>query len=354
MGRPAHVVVLRFSALGDVALLAPVLQSAAEHNPGVKITLVTRPKFTELFRAHSLVKTFAADVGTEFAGISGLWKLSRKILSLHPDVVIDAHDHLRTKILRFFLAWFSTQIIVFDKGRKEKKSLIQLKNKSGLQPLQHTIDRYRDAFTKAGLNVPVGTEPPFKNFSSLSATPSILDSVLSKRWIGIAPFAAHLTKRWPLQRFEEMIGNFESETDFVFLLFGGGKKEKEQLDSICSRHSNAINLTGIFSLDDELKVLSRLDVMVCVDSANMHLAALSGVPVVSIWGGTHTMTGFGPFPNRLNQIIEIPVEDLHCRPCSVYGLDECPRKDHACMQGIPPERVISAVRNVLQQKSGKK
>jgi ADP-heptose:LPS heptosyltransferase len=139
----------------------------------------------------------------------------------------------------------------------------------------------------------------------------------------------------------------------VFLLFGGGKKEKELLDGISSRHTNSVNLTGIFSLDEELSLFSKLEAMVCVDSANMHLAALSGVPVISIWGGTHVMTGFGPFPNPDHRIVEIPTEQLSCRPCSVYGLENCPRKDHACMQEIKSERVINAVRELLNKNSVK-
>ena len=114
-----------------------------------------------------------------------------------------------------------------------------------------------------------------------------------------------------------------------------------------------MNLTGIFSLDEELSLFSKLEAMVCVDSANMHLAALSGVPVISIWGGTHVMTGFGPFPNPDHRIVEIPTEQLSCRPCSVYGLENCPRKDHACMQEIKSERVINAVRELLNKNSVK-
>jgi ADP-heptose:LPS heptosyltransferase len=353
VGQRRHVIVLRFSALGDVALLAPVLRSAVEHNPEVDITLVTRPKFTELFKSQSSLKTFGADVSNEFAGLFGLWRLFRTIQALHPDVVIDAHDHLRTKILRFFFFWTNVRVVVFDKGRREKKSIIQQKDKTKVLPLRHTTERYREAFVRAGLSVPSISLPPLKKLSSESSVESALRSISNKRWIGVAPFAAHFTKLWPLKRFEEVIQELKTESEVMFLLFGGGKKEKELLDRISSRHTNSVNLTGIFSLDEELSVISKLEAMVCVDSANMHLAALSGVPIISIWGGTHVMTGFGPFPNPDHHIVEIPTEQLSCRPCSVYGLERCPRRDHACMQEIDSERVISAVREVLNKNSVK-
>lgn len=343
---PAKIVILRFSAMGDVALLAPVLKSAAEENPGVKLTLITRPKFSELFSGLKSIEVISANVDSDYRGLIGLWRLTGLIRKIQPTTVVDVHDHLRTRLIRFFLKLFLIHVVVFDKGRYEKRSFIKSKNKEKLKSLPHTCERYRLAMVKAGLKVTLVTDPPFRE-NIKSKLPAFLSVTAGKRLIGLAPFAAHFTKMWPLDKFREVLKNFSTEKDITFLLFGGGKSEKEKLDSICNEFSNCINMAGKLSLTEELAVMNHLDLMVCVDSSNMHLAALSGIPVLSIWGGTHVGTGFGPFPNPNHRIVEIPHTELSCRPCSVYGLPECPRQDHACMQHISAEKVIGALREML-------
>lgn len=350
MAAPGHIVILRFSAMGDVALLAPVLKTAAEENPGTTITLVTRPKFAGLFKALKSVRVFAADVDSEYKGIGGLINLALKIRSMNPDVVADVHDHLRTRIIRVLLQLFKIPVVVFDKGRREKKSFISAKDKLYFKPLPHTCERYRLALAGAGLKIPGTFSPPYPQNANYNL-PNFLKSFPDKCLIGIAPFAAHFTKIWPLERFRAVIENFSAEKNITFLLFGGGKTEADQLEKLSAEFENCFNVAGKLSMAEELELMGQLEVMVCVDSSNMHLAALCGTPVLSIWGGTHTGTGFGPLPNPKHRIIEIPAEELTCRPCSVYGLAKCPRKDHACMQQISSETVATALREMLNQKS---
>lgn len=342
----AKIVILRFSAMGDVALLAPVLKSAADENPEAQLTLITRPKFLGLFSNLKSIEVISADVDADYRGLIGLWKLTGLIRKMDPTTVVDVHDHLRTKLIRFFLKLYGIQFVVFDKGRREKKSFIKSKNKENLKPLPHTCERYRLALIKAGLKITPAADPPFNEYIK-SQLPLFLTGAAGKRLIGLAPFAAHFTKMWPLEKFREVLKNFSNEKDITFLLFGGGKTEKEKLDSISAEFSNCINIAGKLSLTEELSLMNHLDLMICVDSSNMHLAALAGIPVFSIWGGTHIDTGFGPFPNPNHRIIEIPNSELSCRPCSVYGLPECPRKDHACMQQIGAETVTEALREML-------
>jgi len=85
--------------------------------------------------------------------------------------------------------------------------------------------------------------------------------------------------------------------------------------------------------------------MISMDSANMHLASLFGVPVVSVWGATHPFAGFMGFGQSPDRAVQI--DDLECRPCSVFGNKPCFRGDHACMEWITPERVLEKVGQVL-------
>jgi ADP-heptose:LPS heptosyltransferase len=90
-----------------------------------------------------------------------------------------------------------------------------------------------------------------------------------------------------------------------------------------------------------------LDLMLCVDSSNMHLAALSGTKLLSIWGGTHPDVGFGPYNYDDQSILQISREVLPCRPCSTYGTEKCYRGDFACLTFIKPEQVVKRMSEAL-------
>ena len=94
--------------------------------------------------------------------------------------------------------------------------------------------------------------------------------------------------------------------------------------------------------------MSHLDVMISMDSSNMHLASLTGTPVVSIWGATHPYAGFLGWGQTAENAIQI---DLECRPCSIFGQKPCRRGDYACMNRIAPETIIERTNNILLTKN---
>ena len=102
-------------------------------------------------------------------------------------------------------------------------------------------------------------------------------------------------------------------------------------------------LAGKLNLDEELALMSRLDLMIAMDSSNMHMAALTGTKVISIWGGTDPLTGFGAWMQPEDYSIRIPVDELTCRPCTIYGKGECRRGDFACMNWLTPEMVFRKI-----------
>ncbi len=83
--------------------------------------------------------------------------------------------------------------------------------------------------------------------------------------------------------------------------------------------------------------------MVAMDSSNMHMAALVGTKVISIWGGTDPLSGFGAWMQPENYSVRIPVEDLTCRPCTTFGKGDCIRGDLACMIWQTPEMVFRKI-----------
>ena len=104
------------------------------------------------------------------------------------------------------------------------------------------------------------------------------------------------------------------------------------------------SVVGRYSLDNELALISRLDVLLCMDSANMHFASLVDTKVISVWGATHPYAGFYGYHQDPKNAVQL---DLPCRPCSVFGQKPCFRGDWACMTQITPEMVVKKVKGQL-------
>lgn len=340
MSRPKHIVALRFSALGDVAMTVPVIRLLLLQNPELKITFVSVPFHKPLFDGIERLQFYGVNLKTDYKGIAGLYKLAQKLNNdIGFDAVADLHDVLRTKIIRLFLK--SRRIKIIDKGRGEKKELTRKKNKK-LRQLKSTHQRYADVFKALGypvdLDFKLGLSPKTK-----------LTTVDNKRFkIGIAPFAMHNAKMYPLDKMKLLVhklSNLENATIYLF----GSKKEATLMDEWTSGNTNVELVAGKFNFSDELQLISNMNIMVTMDSANMHLASLFGVPVVSIWGGTHPYLGFYGWGQDIGNAVQ---ENLPCRPSSVFGSKDCPiHGSEGCMQHITPEQIVEKVIKVLNRQN---
>lgn len=348
------ILVLRFSAMGDVALMVPVIRSFVAEHKDVEVTIVTRPRFAAFFAGIERVLVFDADVDHKFKGFFGIRQLFRAlILKKNFDIVIDLHDHIRTIILRNLFKLFGTRVLVFDKGRKEKKSFTRKESKI-TKPLPHTVERYHAAFEKAGFQFKL-LQPPY--LIPTEESKKIIEAwfvkkglVKNEKWIGIAPFAMHKSKIWPVANYPTVIDSILKKMPAKFFLFGGGDEEIQYFEDLQQLYpEHCVIVAGRLKLPQEISLINHLDLMVCVDSSNMHLAALSNTPILSIWGGTHPDVGFAPFgKNDSENVLQISRDELSCRPCSVYGKEKCLRGDFACLNWITPDIVASKIIRKLQ------
>jgi len=138
---------------------------------------------------------------------------------------------------------------------------------------------------------------------------------------------------------EKIIAHFAQRENVEIYLFGGGAEEVNLLAALAAKYKGVTSLAGKMTLSEELVQLAAMDVVLSMDSANMHLASLVGTPVVSIWGATHPFAGFTGWKQQDANNLQI---DLPCRPCSVFGNKPCYRHDYACMN-IPEEIIIEKI-----------
>ena len=155
---------------------------------------------------------------------------------------------------------------------------------------------------------------------------------------------------YPLERMERVIQLLSQRNDLKIFLFGGGKTEKMQLDQWVAKYPQCTNVTGrLDGLKQELLLIRQLDLMLTMDSANMHLASLVATPAVSIWGATHPFAGFMGWNQSADNAVQV---DLPCRPCSIYGKKPCHRGDYACLNEIQPETIVKKVVENFVEKVG--
>ena len=261
--------------------------------------------------------------------------------------MIDLHNVLRSWVITFLYSLKGVRFTRIKKGRAEKRAFIRTK-KTGHLP--HTTDRYRDVFLRAGIDVPELILPAFNLDKDAKAAAEIVIneniSATGQLAIAIAPFAKHRTKSWGSARIISLMQLINERKTSVFFLFGG-REDVHALQEIMRSIPGSVIIAGKYKLEVELALLSRLDLMVSMDSSNMHLASLSDIPTVSIWGGTHPRAGFSPLGQNTDLMVQVPMKEMDCRPCSVYGKSECIRKDveYKCMEDITPESVLSIIRS---------
>lgn len=329
--------------MGDVAMTVPVLRVLAQTYPELKITVLSRPFFKPLFEEIPNVDFLEADVYGEHKRF-GLIKLASQARDLGIDAVADLHNVIRSKIITKYLKFKGIEIATIDKGRAEKKALIAAKGEN-ISPIKSTHQRYADVFEKLGfpLDLSTFTAPPQNRL-----TPKLngLIGVEPKKLIGIAPFAAHQSKMYALSLMAEVIRELDATDKYRIFLFGGGKKEIKQLQQLENPFANVTNLAGKLTFGEELVLISNLDLMLSMDSGNGHLAAMYGVPVITLWGVTHPFAGFVPFNQPESNQILSDRKEYPLIPTSIYG-NKFPKGYEEVMKTIAPKTVVDKVMEVL-------
>ena len=338
-----NVLVIRFSAIGDVAMTVPVLQSVARAYPDTHFTMLSNARFAPLFAGMpDNVSFLGVDLKKDYHGFGAMFKLFLSLRKKHFDAVADIHRVLRTTALSFFYRLFFTKVRRIHKDRRSRKRLTRFKNKD-LTPRLTSFDRYRIVLEKLGFKFDVEFSSIFGNGKGdLSAIKNIVGNKECP-WIGVAPFAAHKGKIYPLYLMEEVVAQLDSAGVCRQFVFAYGK-ELAQVQEWAEKYRSVEMIDTSLGMAGELILRSHMNVMLAMDSSNMHLASLTGTPVVSIWGATHPAAGFMGWGQDPDNCIQL---DLPCRPCSIYGKKECMYGDYRCLTGIDPDTIFSKVKSYL-------
>jgi ADP-heptose:LPS heptosyltransferase len=326
--------------MGDVAMTVPILRAFNTKYPNVKITVISTPFFQPLFNDLQNVSFLPFDKKGKHKGFLGLFRLFLELRKSNIDAFADLHNVLRLKVFRKLLALTGKKVAFTHKGRAEKKEVTRLENKI-FRPLPTVFERHSKVFEELGFPIDL-SNPTFPEKSKLSSEILSVVGEKNQKWIGIAPFAQHDSKVYPLDLMEKVIDQLAQNPENKILLFGGGKKEIETLESLTKSYNNVISVAGKLKFNQEIQLISNLDVMLSMDSGNGHIAAIFGVKTITLWGATHPYLGFSPFHQPEENSLVSDRNFYPKLPTSIYGNKKVEGYEDA-MRTILPESVVEKI-----------
>ena len=334
-----NVLVIRLSVLGNVAMTIPVLYPLCKANPDTRFIMLTKKWPASMFHDRPAnLKVVDFDVKENHSGLFNLLKLSKQLHKLYDiDAVADLHNVSGTWIIDGYMRAHGAPVARLDREKPKRRALVNHKTTEPVTPIH---DRYRNVFKKLGLEAP-------DDFTHLydgrdwPVSPIVLDKEPGQRWIAISPFSSHRQKAYPLEQMEKVIAELSKRENYWIFLMGGGKNEKIALRTIARKYKNVVSMAEVkHTFIDEYALFAKCDLMLTMESANMHLASLVDLQAMTVWGPTSPACGYLGY----NQIVEDDIQlDMECRPCSITGDKPCKYGDFPCLKNISPEYIVQHV-----------
>lgn len=359
----SNILVIQTAFIGDALLAVPLLKNLRKLYPKSSISLLCRKGLGEILSNTNLVNDIYE---YDKSGSSALNKIKQELQKRNFDIIISPHESIRTHFLvrslnspikvGFYKWWnglfFNKRVrrpMHLPDALRQMSLLTQLNTEFSKQ--FNKLDGSRDFNNSTSKqSVDFRDQTPIPEWASMVVdekfySKKALDKV-SKcldgkgNFIAISPGSVWNTKKWTEEGFVQLAQKIQSNN--IQVIFVGSPEETELCEKICSK-AGGTNLAGQLSLYESTHVIKRAKLMVCNDSGGMHLAALVGTPIVSIFGPTVLPIGYRPWSSK-SVVVQT---DLDCRPCGLHGAKNCPIKTHACMENIVSDTVYEFVKKSL-------
>jgi heptosyltransferase II len=331
---PASVLVLRFSAVGDVILTASALHALKLAWPETRVLFATKARFACLVADNPDVdEVISLEVGESFG------RYRRRLAERRPEAILDLHQKLRSAGLRWLIP--AQRKVVWHK----RPLLHGLKVRLGLGPYHAAsllADRYHVAVEElVGRSLPHGQ----LSFSAREDARGRMRAHLieagidlGRPLVGMAPGAMWETKRWPPERYAELAARCVAAGSQVVL--SGSPDEAAVTAGIAVRAPGVVDLAGKVSLADLAAFIDLCSAFVANDSGPMHLSRALGVPTLAFFGSTDP----AQFDFTGHALMFVGAE---CSPCSLYGRPRCPKSHFRCMLEVDVDRAYAALRHLM-------
>jgi ADP-heptose:LPS heptosyltransferase len=335
-----HVAVIRLSSLGDVVLTLPVVHALRRAYPQARIAFWTKQEYADVVRFDPAV-THARLLEPDARRIEDLVSMSAELEDA--DLVVDLHRNARSRVLTFRLR---APVLRAPAYRLLRERWVHARW-TRPRPALPALARYAAALAPLRIEVPevprvqAGAEAE----AWADATRRVWDEAdrdASPRRIAVCPGARHATKRWPEEHWLTLHERLSAAGHR--LVYFSTPAERLELSRLASRVTEQPRAT--WHTEPVARVaalLSRCHTAVTCDSGLMHLAAARGLKLVALFGSTSPELGFAP----AGEGHAVLCRREPCQPCTLHGLERCPRRHFRCMRELLPDSVEAAIRERL-------
>jgi heptosyltransferase-2 len=319
------VLVIRFSAIGDIVWTSPVVRCLKQQLPDCELHMCTKSTYAEMWEANPYVDKI-------HLLHDNLSELIKELQKEKFDYVIDLHKNLRSTRIRWALGKKS---FTYDKLTWQRFLLTQfqidcLPRKASGEPL-HIVHRYMKAVA------PLGIRYDGKGLDYFISPSYQVDLQRDIPELDSSPFCAYViggsepTKKLPLHKMVELC----QKLPYRQIVLIGGKEDVSAGSQLVAQFrqgdKNIINLCGKMNISRSASVVAQAAMVIGHDTGLTHIAAAFHSTVYSIWGTTIPAM-VKPFCK--NSVV-LENKELHCRPCSKSGAKTCPKKHFKCMNELP-------------------
>jgi ADP-heptose:LPS heptosyltransferase len=315
-----NVLAIRLQATGDVAIPLPYLSSLKSRRPEARIDFLTREESAAIPRSVLFFShVFAVGGGRSFKKqcLSALLLLPR-LLARRYDVVVDLQNNELSR-------WITSAL------RPDVRSAFDR-----VSPLP-AGERTRRALDDAGLG-PVGLEAAIPIRGEEEAERLLEKAGLRphERLVVLNPAGAFPSRNWPLDRYaafaRKLQGMDSRPVKFLVLGLPSLRNQAEHLGRELGE--SLLDLVGRTTLSEAFALVRRADLVLSEDSGLMHMAWVSGVPTIALFGSSR-----GDWSRPLGErSICLDSSDLECRFCMEA---ECRYGDVRCLTRWTPEEIAS-------------
>ncbi len=345
-----RILLIKPSSLGDIVHALPVLRALRRRYPNACIDWLAAKSWAGLLAGHPEIDEVLifdrrrfSRLGTSFSATAEFWRFLMTLRARRYDLVIDLQGLFRSG----FLAWASGASVRLGFAAAREWAWVFYTHRMFVPAgVLHAAEKnYLVARALGIADAPMTFDLALSEAERRQAA-EILQAAglpLEARFAVVLPGARWETKRWFPERFAEVIDRLAAEHRLPSVLMGG-PDERELCTSVAGAcHSQPINLAGQTELREMAAILDRAAVVLCHDSAPMHLAAALHRPLVCILGPTHPART-GPYGTAA----AILQAHLPCVPCYLRKLSQC-RFHHQCMHEVSAAEVSRAMAAALQQ-----
>ncbi|MCU7496717.1 MAG: glycosyltransferase family 9 protein [Ignavibacteria bacterium] len=343
------ILVIQTAFIGDAILTLPMLKRLKELYPDSTIDVVSTPASSGIFRASPYTyKVYAYDKRGKDRSIKSLFRFAGEIKNEGYTRIYSPHRSFRTSLLVFLSGVKETY------GFSNASFHMAYRNSVYYNGRHHEVQRNLELVENGRLpsewrllpEVVAGTEEKRRvgEFLKQVSSSSVEKTSTETKFAAVAPGSVWMTKRFPKDKFLEVISYLLSESYTVLLT--GGKDDEEYCREMASLfNEGVVSAAGQFSIVETIELLRHCKILVSNDSAPTHFGMCADIPVLTIYCSTIPDFGFYPYNTKSTFI---SFDDLSCKPCGIHGRRECPVKTFDCANRIELKTVAAAIKKIAE------